>query len=139
MLNMDADFSHHPRYIPAMLAGMEGRNPPLPLGEGRGEGADAEPPAVLTCSALNGIGIDQVWSVIAERFAKMKSAGTIDERRRQQNVRWLWSTVDDRLQQAARTNPVVHAMRAELESKVTSGQITPEAAARQILAALNIS
>jgi dolichol-phosphate mannosyltransferase len=23
MLNMDADFSHHPRYIPAMLAGME--------------------------------------------------------------------------------------------------------------------
>jgi dolichol-phosphate mannosyltransferase len=23
MLNMDADFSHHPRYIPAMLAGMD--------------------------------------------------------------------------------------------------------------------
>jgi dolichol-phosphate mannosyltransferase len=23
MLNMDADFSHHPRYLPAMIAGME--------------------------------------------------------------------------------------------------------------------
>jgi len=38
VLNMDADFSHHPRYLPAMIAGME-RNPPLPPGEGRGEGA----------------------------------------------------------------------------------------------------
>jgi LAO/AO transport system kinase len=137
--------------------------PPLPLGEGRvsggdspwrGEGASshpsplvgegpgvrgpAEPPTVLTCSALNGVGIDKIWSIIAERFAKTKSTGTLDERRRQQNVRWLWSTVDDRLQQAARTNPAVHAMRAELESKVTSGQITPEAAARQILGALGI-
>ncbi|HTQ39563.1 MAG TPA: polyprenol monophosphomannose synthase [Pirellulales bacterium] len=35
VLNMDADFSHHPRYLPAMLAGMEGNNQPLPLGEGR--------------------------------------------------------------------------------------------------------
>jgi LAO/AO transport system kinase len=101
-------------------------------------GHDDQPPAVFTCSALNGVGIDKIWSVIAERFAKMKSTGTLDGRRRQQDVRWLWSTVDDRLQQAARTNPAVHAMQAELELKVTSGQITPEAAARQILMAFGL-
>ena len=28
VLNMDADFSHHPRYLPAMIAGMEGRPDP---------------------------------------------------------------------------------------------------------------
>ncbi|HEY2882341.1 MAG TPA: glycosyltransferase, partial [Pirellulales bacterium] len=39
VLNMDADFSHHPRYLPTMIAGMEGYQLPLPLGEGRGEGA----------------------------------------------------------------------------------------------------
>ncbi len=27
VVNVDADFSHHPRYLPAMLAGMEGRSP----------------------------------------------------------------------------------------------------------------
>jgi len=43
VLNMDADFSHHPRYLPAMLAGMEG-SLPLPLGEGRGEGGHASSP-----------------------------------------------------------------------------------------------
>ncbi len=44
VLNMDADFSHHPRYLPAMIAGMEGRLPPRPLGEGQGEGAGNNPP-----------------------------------------------------------------------------------------------
>ncbi|HZZ29070.1 MAG TPA: polyprenol monophosphomannose synthase [Pirellulales bacterium] len=39
VLNMDGDFSHHPRYLPAMLAGMEGKHLPRPLGEGRGKGA----------------------------------------------------------------------------------------------------
>lgn len=29
MLNMDADFSHHPRYLPALLAGMEATDPPI--------------------------------------------------------------------------------------------------------------
>ena len=101
-------------------------------------GHEAQPPAVLTCSALNNIGMDKVWNVVNERFVRMKSAGTLDERRRQQNVRWLWSTVDDRLAQSVRTNPAVHRLRAELESKVTSGQITPEAAARQILAAFGL-
>jgi dolichol-phosphate mannosyltransferase len=39
VLNMDADFSHHPRYLPAMLAGMEGNMLPRPLGEGQHDGA----------------------------------------------------------------------------------------------------
>src|SRR5438552_3053491 len=26
LVNMDADFSHHPRYLPAVLAGMKGRD-----------------------------------------------------------------------------------------------------------------
>jgi dolichol-phosphate mannosyltransferase len=29
VLNMDADFSHHPRHLPAMLAGMEGPGAPV--------------------------------------------------------------------------------------------------------------
>ena len=46
VLNMDADFSHHPRYLPAMLSGMESYLP-LPPGEGRGEGAPCHPIDVM--------------------------------------------------------------------------------------------
>jgi dolichol-phosphate mannosyltransferase len=34
VLNMDADFSHHPRYLPALLAAMEGPNGPVDVSIG---------------------------------------------------------------------------------------------------------
>ncbi len=102
-------------------------------------GHDSEAPVVLTCRALEGVGVDQVWNTIEQSFIKMKSAGHLTERRNHQNVRWLWSTVDDRLAQAVRTHPVVHRLHGELETKVRNGEITPESAARQILAAFGVS
>jgi LAO/AO transport system kinase len=111
---------------------------PLPLGEGRGEGAVEQTPAVLTCSALNNVGVDKVWNAIEQRYTAMKSTSELTQRRRSQSVRWLWSTVDDRLQQAVRTHPTVHTLHAELEAKVLNGEITPEAAARQILVAFGL-
>jgi LAO/AO transport system kinase len=102
-------------------------------------GNEAESPAVLTCSALDNIGIDKIWNVIDQRYAGMKTAGELEQRRRRQNVRWLWATVDDRLAQAVRTHPAVHKLHGELESKVLAGEITPESAAHQILAAFGLS
>jgi LAO/AO transport system kinase len=102
-------------------------------------GRDAEAPAVLTCSALEGTGIDKVWNMIEQHCTKLKTSGQLTERRNQQNVRWLWSTVDDRLAQAIRTHPAVHKLHGELETKIRNGEITPESAARQILAAFGVS
>ncbi|HTQ39212.1 MAG TPA: methylmalonyl Co-A mutase-associated GTPase MeaB, partial [Pirellulales bacterium] len=128
---------HHTALLP--VAENRAAIPPLPLGEGRGEGDSDQPPDVLTCSALNNLGVDRVWTTVKQRYDRLKSAGQLHSRRCQQNLRWLWSTVDDRLQQAVRTHPGVHALRGELESKVLQGETTPEAAARQILAAFGIS
>jgi dolichol-phosphate mannosyltransferase len=47
MLNMDADFSHHPRYLPALIAGMEASDPPVDVMIGsryvRGGGTEGWP------------------------------------------------------------------------------------------------
>ena len=98
-------------------------------------GHDDEVTDVLTCSALNHEGVDSLWKVIDRRYESLRSAGKLDQRRRRQNLRWMWSTVDDRLQQAVRTHPAVHKLHTELEKKVLNGEITPESAARQILTA----
>lgn len=98
-------------------------------------GHDEEPPVVLTCSALTHQGIDQVWQAIQSRYERMKISGDLVERRRRQNLRWLWSTVADRLRQAVRTHPAVQAIRSQLERDVLAGNITPEQAARRILSA----
>src|SRR5262249_17555069 len=88
----------------------------------------ADPPDVLTCSALKQEGIDTVWSAIEGRQQRLKATGELAERRRRQNLRWLWALVEDQLRQAVHTHPAVEAMRVDLEREVLAGT-TPAAAA----------
>jgi LAO/AO transport system kinase len=96
-------------------------------------GRDDEAPIVLTCSALTHQGIDHVWQAIERRYTTMKTTSELDQRRRRQNLRWLWSIVADRLRQAVRTHPAVQAIQSKLESDVLAGNMTPEQAASHIL------
>ena len=101
-------------------------------------GRDGETPDVFTCSALNDQGVDAVWRAVERRYTSLKSGGELIDRRNRQNLRWLWATIDDRLQQAVRTHPAVHALRHQLESKVMAREVTPEAAAQQMLEAFGL-
>jgi LAO/AO transport system kinase len=94
-------------------------------------------PAVLTCSALHGHGVDAVWDAVERRHARLAS-GALAERRRRQNLRWLWALVEDGLRQAVRSHPAVSAIREDLEREVLAGTTPTAAAARQILKAFGI-
>jgi len=95
----------------------------------------SEAPQVLTCSALHQTGVDDVWSAVAERQLRLQVSGGLDDRRRRQNLRWMWSTVEHRLRQAVRAHPAVQAICGQLEEQVRAGSLAAEAAARQILQA----
>src|SRR6516164_1167302 len=77
-----------------------------------------EPPAVLTCSALHHRGIEAVWNRIEQWHARLAASGQLAERRRRQNLRWLWALVEDQLRQAVRTHPAVRMIRDDLERDV---------------------
>jgi len=96
-------------------------------------------PRVLTCSALENNGIDEVWSAIENRYQEMQQNGQLTARHQQQRVRWLWSIMDDRLRTAVRSHPDVVAIRTELEAGVLTGRIPPEVAARRMLEAFGLS
>jgi LAO/AO transport system kinase len=96
------------------------------------------PPTVLTCSALHRQGIDSVWEIIERRQQRLKMTGELAERRRRQNLRWMWSLVEDHLRQAVRTHPAVQTIRDDLERDVLAGAIPAEAAARRILEAFGV-
>jgi LAO/AO transport system kinase len=83
--------------------------------------------------------VDLVWEATQQRHARMKASGELANRQRRQNLRWLWSAVDDRLRQAVRTHPTVRAIRNDLEHQVLAGTLPPEAAARQILHAFGLA
>ncbi len=101
-------------------------------------GRHGDPPVVRTCSALHREGVDVVWEAVEQRQARLAAGGKLAERRRRQNLRWLWSLVEDQLRQAVHTHPAVRAIREDLERQVQAGTTPPAAAARRILEAFGL-
>ncbi|QKW36009.1 methylmalonyl Co-A mutase-associated GTPase MeaB [Actinomadura sp. NAK00032] len=90
---------------------------------------------VLTCSAREGTGLDEVWGLIIEHQERLRASGELEARRRRQQVGWTWAMVRDRLLGALHAHPGVREVVPELEREVADGTLTPALAADRILAA----
>ena len=90
-------------------------------------------PPVLTCAGLTGLGLEELWSKVEEHKSILSAAGALEERRERQNVRWMWSMLDDRLIEKLRQHRSVQRMLPELESQVKTGQINPVRAVSLLL------
>ena len=90
---------------------------------------------VVTCSALEGTGIEDIWQIVGEYRSAMTKEGALEERRSHQARSWMWREVDDSLLTSFQSHPGVAARIAELEAQVETGALTPAAAAQALLAA----
>jgi len=100
-------------------------------------GRQGDPPAVLTCSALQQERVDAVWGAVERRHAQLAASGGLAERRRRQNLRWLWALVEDQLRQALHAHPAVRAIQGSLEREVLACPLPAAAARRGILEAFS--
>jgi LAO/AO transport system kinase len=91
-------------------------------------------PRVLTCSALLGNGIAEVWDAVDEFRARV--AAELPALRARQSRDWMWSEVTDSLLDALAADVRTAALARRLESEVSEGTITPTAAARAVVDAL---
>ena len=57
---------------------------------------------VQLCSAVSGEGVDKVWSTMTEFRNIMEESGELENRRRNQHLRWMWSYVEEKLVRMAR-------------------------------------
>ncbi|MFC0529729.1 methylmalonyl Co-A mutase-associated GTPase MeaB [Phytohabitans kaempferiae] len=92
-------------------------------------------PPVVTCSALDGTGLDDVWRQLVRHHDTLAASGDLDRRRRRQQLDWIWATVRRNLLDRLRTDPTVIALTPRIEREVLDGAITPAVAADRILAA----
>jgi LAO/AO transport system kinase len=92
-------------------------------------------PPVMTCSALTGAGLDDVWGAIVAHRAKLEASGQLEARRARQQREWLWALVQGELDDALRTSAAVSAIRGRLEAQVEDGELSALEASDQILAA----
>lgn len=89
---------------------------------------------VLACSALEGRGIDEVWSAVERFESTVADSGELVVARAGQSTAWLWSEIGDTLLDRFRDDAAVAALLPSIESEVASGTITPTRAARRLLA-----
>jgi LAO/AO transport system kinase len=90
---------------------------------------------VLTCSALTGAGLEELWDALERHVQAQRAAGRLEQRRQQQQVDWTWALVQDRLLSRLRADPAVRALTPDLEHDVRAGALTPALAAQRVLAA----
>lgn len=90
-------------------------------------------PRVHTCSALEGSGLDDVWSSIQAHRTSIAASGWLERERTRQRKAWLWNMVDETLHQRLRSDQRVASLVAELEAEVEAGTRSATGAAWQIL------
>ncbi len=95
--------------------------------------AESWRPPVLTCSAVEGSGLDELWGRVEEHRRTTSANGDREGRRRRQRLQWLRSLVEDEVLGAFRARPEVVRLLPELERQVMEGEIAPALAARRLL------
>jgi len=89
-------------------------------------------PPVVTYSALTGAGIGELWQKILDHRTAMNASGEFAKRRREQQVKWMWSMLEQRTLAQLRTEPSTRARVRKIETEVADGRVTPSVAAEQI-------
>ncbi len=90
-------------------------------------------PPVLTCSARYDQGLDTLWEHIERHRAVFTESGELAQRRREQQLDWMWSMVDEHLREQVHRDPGVRRVLAEVEPAVLSGELLASTAAERLL------
>jgi LAO/AO transport system kinase len=91
-------------------------------------------PPVVTYSALTGDGVDALWSEILRHRERMTAAGEFQRRRGEQQVKWMWTMLEERMFARLRADPATKAALYQTETAVAEGQLSPALAVDQISA-----
>jgi len=90
-------------------------------------------PPVLTCSARELTGIEEIWAVVLKHRDIMASSCELDQNRRSQSLSWMWSLVEEGLKDRFHHHSEVQLHLPQLSRQVENGMLSPTAAACQLL------
>ena len=94
-------------------------------------------PPVVTYSALTGAGIAELWDSILDHRQRMTNSGELDARRREQQVKWMWAMLEERVFARLKSNPVLRAKLPRIEAAVAAGRMSPAIAVEEVASLLD--
>lgn len=92
-------------------------------------------PPVVLCSGLKRLGLDDLWKNVEAHREALAASGEMQERRRQQQLKWMWSMINDQMQFALKHHPKVKEILPRVKEDVIEERLTATLAAQEILAA----
>ena len=95
-------------------------------------------PPVITYSALTGNGIEDLWAHVIAHKEKMTATGELATRRREQQVKWMWTMLEERLTARLRSDAAVRAKLRQMENQVAAGKLAPTLAVEEIAKLLGV-
>jgi LAO/AO transport system kinase len=95
-------------------------------------------PPVVTYSALTGTGIGQMWEEILAYHRRVSATDAFAARRREQQVKWMWALLEDRLRSRLATDPKLKTKLPQTERAVAEGTLSPALAVDDIMAMLGL-
>ncbi len=90
-------------------------------------------PRVVTTSALERLGIDDVWQMILDFESKLKEGGFWDARRKEQLRNWMVESIHQGLLQDFHASEAVQWEYGDLERDVVLGKVSPFQAAKRLV------
>ena len=90
-------------------------------------------PRSLSCSAYTGEGLLAIWETICDYKRLLKDAGEWEEKRKSQQVEWMWAIIRERILSKIETHEKVQSLVPQLELQVAESKLTPALAALEIL------
>ena len=90
-------------------------------------------PRVSVCSALAPTGLDTIWQHISEYLQLTQSNGYFQQKRRDQNLQWLYETIRQALEEKFYARQAVQQVLPELSKQVKEGEKSAFAAAAELL------
>jgi LAO/AO transport system kinase len=89
-------------------------------------------PPVVTYSALTSDGIAALWANVPDHHEKLTASGELASRRGEQQVKWMWAMLEERLFAPLRSDRTLKAALPRIEADVATGRLAANAAVEEI-------
>ena len=96
-------------------------------------------PPVVTYSALTRQGIADLWAQVLAHRDKLAATGELAARRREQQVKWMWTMLDEVWRARIASESKLRAKLPQIEAAVAAGELTPARAVDELVAALGMA
>jgi len=90
-------------------------------------------PKVVTCSAVNNNGLDEIWDIVNSYCKVTSTNGFFDYKRHQQAKYWMHQTINNQLKERFYRNPEIEKQVDKFESDVLNDKISSFVAAKRLL------